>query len=296
LSQVPEITMPVIIINGGAGRLKNIQAHRRGIKNALKKGWSILNNRGTALDTVSEIAKSMEDSAIFNCGAGSTLTLEGRVELDASIMTDDGRFGAVAAIEQVKNPILVARKVMEDTDHLLLAGRGAIKFARMKGFKRYSRILPIQKDRLERFRRRGNSVYFPKLNNYMKLGTIGVVALDKYNRIAVANSTGGILGKLPGRVGDTPILGAGVYATKIGGVAATGHGEWIMRLFLSKYVTEQMDKYPAQKAVDLGLTLAKEKNALCGIIGLDRKGDVGFGFTTKSMSWGYIKNGETAIF
>jgi beta-aspartyl-peptidase (threonine type) len=289
--------MPVIIINGGAGRIKNSQAHRRGIKKALQIGWAILNQGGKALDAVCEAVKYMEDSAIFNCGLGSTLTLDGRVELDASVMTSNGNFGAVAAIEQVKNPILVARQVMENTDHLLLVGKGAQSFARKMGFKKYEKILNIQKKRLERFKRRGNSVYFPKLNNYLKLGTVGAVALDKNNQIAVANSTGGILGKMPGRVGDTPIFGAGVYATENGGATVTGHGEEIIRLFLSKYVIDLMDKLPAHKAVNTAVDTAKEKSALCGIIGLDRKGNVGYGFTTKSMSWGYIdKSGALRLF
>lgn len=289
--------MPVIIINGGAGRIKNSQAHRHGIKKALQIGWSILSQGGNALDSVCEAVKYMEDSAIFNCGSGSTLTLDGKVEMDASIMTGTGGFGAVGAIKQVKNPILVARQVMEKTDHLLLVGKGAQSFARRMGFQRYEKILPVQKQRLLRFKKRGNSAYFPKLNKYLKLGTVGAVALDNNHQIAVANSTGGILGKIPGRVGDTPILGAGVYATKNGGVTATGHGEEIMRLFLSKYTTDLMNKYPAQKAVNAAIVMAKDQNVLCGIIGLDRKGNVGYGFTTKSMSWGYIdKTGGMILF
>ncbi len=289
--------MPAIIINGGAGRIKNAQAHRRGIKKALQIGWAIISQGGKSLDAVCEAVKYMEDSAIFNCGSGSTLTLDGKVELDASIMTGNGDFGAVGAIEYVKNPILIARLVMEKTDHLLLVGQGAVKFARKMGFRKYQKILDIQKQRLIKFRKRGTSVYFPKLNNYLKLGTVGAVALDKYGQIAVANSTGGILGKMPGRLGDTPILGAGVYATENSGVTATGHGEKIMRLFLAKYTTELMGKYPAQKAVNYAVRQAQNTNVLCGIIGLDRKGNVGYGFTTKSMSWGYInKYGKITLF
>ncbi|MBS4015322.1 MAG: isoaspartyl peptidase/L-asparaginase [Candidatus Latescibacteria bacterium] len=289
--------MPVIIIHGGAGRIKNAAAHRRGIKKALQIGWAILNQGGKALDAVCEAVKYMEDSTIFNCGSGATLTLDGTVELDASVMIGQGEYGAVGAIKQVKNPILVARQVMEKTDHLLLVGPGAQKFSRRRGFKKYEKILEVQKRRLARFKKRGNSAYFPKLNNYLKLGTVGAVALDNDNQIAVANSTGGILGKMPGRVGDTPIFGAGVYATKNSGVAATGHGEEIIRLFLAKYVADLTDGLPAQKAVSKGIAMAKEKNVLCGVIGLDRKGNVGYGFTTKSMSWGYIgKAGEMRLF
>lgn len=239
----------------------------------------------------------MEDSAIFNCGSGSTLTLDGKVEMDASIMTSNGEFGAVGAIEQVKNPILVARQVMEKTDHLILVGKGAQQFARKMGFTKHEKILDIQKRRLERFKLRGNSVYFPKLNYYLKLGTVGAVALDNNHQIAAANSTGGILGKMSGRLGDTPIFGAGIYAVKNGGVAATGHGEAIMRLFWAKYVCELMSRLNARSAIKQGIKLARENNALCGIIALDHKANVSYDFTTQSMSWGYIsKSGVMKLF
>lgn len=289
--------MPVIIVNGGAGKIKNTQAHRRGIKKALAIGWTILINGGSALDAVCEAVRYMEDSAIFNCGSGSCLTLDGKVEMDASVMCGDGKFGAVGAIEGVKNPILVARKVMEETDHLLLVGNGARQFAFKIGFPKYQHISEMQKRRLAKLLKKKQSPYFPKLDKYIKLGTVGAVALDKDNALAVANSTGGILGKLSGRIGDTPIFGAGVFASLSGAVAATGHGEAIVRLCLSKYVVELMSKTKAQDAIKQGIKLATQYKVLCGLIGLDCHGNIGYGYTTQTMSWGYIdRNGKMRIF
>jgi beta-aspartyl-peptidase (threonine type) len=224
------------------------------------------------------------------------LTIDGKTEMDASVMTEDGNFGAVGAIRQVKNPILVARKVMEQTDHMLLVGEGATKFARLMGFEKYQKITQRSKDRLAKLKKEGKSVYFPKLKKYMKLGTVGAIALDNKKRIAVATSTGGINGRLSGRVGDSAILGAGTYADYNGGATATGHGEMIMKLFLSKMVVDLMKKYSTQHAIDIALKQERTQKALCGLIALDKKGNVGIGFTTKSMSWGYIKDGKANIF
>ncbi|MCS7258509.1 MAG: isoaspartyl peptidase/L-asparaginase family protein [candidate division WOR-3 bacterium] len=288
--------MPVIVVHGGAGKLKNIKEHQIGIRKALEIGWAVLKENGNALNAVLESVQYMENSGIFNCGRGAVLTLDGKVELDASVMTDDGKFGAVGAVRGVKNPVLLAYKVMEETDHLLLVGPGARDFAYKFGFKRYYKINPHQKKRWEQLIKNGVSQYFPKLKMHLKFGTVGAVALDSASRIAVANSTGGIIGKLSGRIGDTPIIGAGIYANFYGGVCATGHGEGIMRLFLSKYVADLMVKFTAQTAIKRGINLAKKNNVLCGIIGIDRKGNIGIGYNTESMSWGYIKNGNLKIF
>lgn len=288
--------MPVLIIDGGAGKLLYEQEHRQGIYDALAVGWQILNNKGKALDAVCETIVNMENNPTFNCGTGSVLTIDGKVEMDASIMTDDGNFGAVGAIRQVKNPILVARKVMEQSDHLLMVGDGATKFARMMGFKRYEKITERSKERLAKLKKEGKSIYFPKLGRYLKLGTVGAIALDDNKRIAVGTSTGGINGRLSGRIGDSAIIGCGVYANKFGAASATGHGEMIMKMFLSKLVVDLIQKYPAQKAVDIALHQARKNKTLCGVIAVDRKGNVGYGYTSQSMSWGYIKNGNIIVF
>ncbi|MEO0091177.1 MAG: isoaspartyl peptidase/L-asparaginase family protein [candidate division WOR-3 bacterium] len=288
--------MPVLIVHGGAGMKLDTQAHRQGISIVLQKGWQYLTKNKSALDVVTAVIQLMEDNPTFNCGTGSSLTIDGKIEMDAGIMTDKGDFGAVGAISRVKNPILVARKVMEETDHLLLVGNGARKFARFYGFKDYQKITPLQRKRLQDLKSKGKSLYFRKIQQYLKLGTVGAIAIDNKKEIAVATSTGGILGKLSGRIGDSPIIGAGLYATKIGGAAATGHGEGIMRLFLSKVVVDLMKKYSAPQAVDIAIKLANKQGVLCGVIALDQKERVGYGYTTKSMSWGYVKDGEFKVF
>lgn len=288
--------MPVLIIDGGAGALLYEDEHRKGIYDALQVGWQVLAKGGKALDAVITAITNMENNPSFNCGTGSVLTIDGKVEMDASIMTGDGHLGAVGAIRQVKNPILVARKVMEQTDHLLLVGDGATKFARLMGFEKYEKITQRSKERLAKLKKEGRSIYFPKLKKYMKLGTVGAIALDNKKRIAVATSTGGINGRLSGRVGDSAIIGAGTYADKNGGASATGHGEMIMKLFLSKLVVDLMKKYSAQRSVDIALKQVREQKALCGLIALDKKGNIGIGYTSKSMSWGYIKDGKVNIF
>ncbi len=288
--------MSVIIIDGGAGALLYEDEHRKGIYQALQVGWRVLAKRGSALNAVISAITNMEDNPSFNCGTGSVLTIDGKIEMDASIMTSDGHFGAVGAIRYVKNPILVAQKVMEETDHLLMVGDGATRFARLMGFKKYLKITQRSKDRLAKLKKLGISDYFPKLKKYMKLGTVGAIALDNKNRLAVATSTGGINGRLSGRVGDTAILGAGNYANSNGGATATGHGELIIKMFLSKLVVDLMKKYSAQRSIDIALRAVRQTKGLCGIIGLDKKGNVGLGFTTKSMSWGVVRDGKIKIF
>jgi len=216
--------------------------------------------------------------------------------MDASLMTMDGHFGAVGAIKKVKNPILVARKVMEETDHFLLVGEGAVKFARHFGFEEYNPITERAQKKLLELKQKGESSYFPKLKKYLEFGTVGAVALDKYQTLAVANSSGGIRGKLPGRVGDSAILGAGIYATIFGAATATGHGEGIMKLLLSKIAVDWMKTNDAQTAIDIALKEAKKANCLCGIIGIDIKGNIGLGKTTDYMAWASIKDGAFLSF
>lgn len=238
----------------------------------------------------------MEDNPTFNAGTGSVLTIDGNCEMDASVMTHLGEFGAVGCIKDVKNPIYVARKVMEETDHLLLVGSGAEKFARRMGFEKYNPITETQKERLLKLKANPESEYFPKLKKYLDLGTVGAVAFDNKNRIAVANSTGGIRGKLPGRVGDSAILGAGAYASLLGGAVATGHGEMIMKLLLSKMTVDSMKLYEAQIAIDIMIKEARKNNCTCGIIGIDAKGNLGFGKTAEVLAWAYVRDGALISF
>jgi len=290
-----------IIVNGGAGSAKALTPEeqkiaRIGVRKAAEAGYLVLNKSGKALDAVVEAVLVMEDDPIFNAGTGSALTINGEVEMDASLMTMQGHFGAVGAIKDVKNPILVARKVMEETDHLLLVGEGAIKFARYMKFEKYDPLTKRQQEKLAQFKEKGESPYFPNLKKYLRYGTVGAVAFDRHQQVAVANSSGGIRGKLPGRVGDSALLGAGVYASVLGAVTATGHGEGITKLFLSKITVDMMKVHDAQNAIELALKEAKKVSCKCGIIGIDNKGNIGFGKTTEYMAWAYLRDNALVSF
>lgn len=293
--------MLTIIIHGGAGSSKVLTSEeqklaRIGVRKAAEAGYLVLGKGGKALDAVVQAVRVMEDDPIFNAGTGSALTINGEVEMDASLMTMRGHFGAVGAIKEVKNPILVARKVMEETDHLLLVGEGAVKFARYMKFEKYNPITKRQQNKLAQLKEKGKSQYFPNLKKYLKYGTVGAVAFDRFQQVAVANSSGGIRGKLPGRVGDSALLGAGVYASELGAVTATGHGECITKLFLSKITVDMMKIHSAQTAIELALKEPKKIGCACGVIGIDNRGNIGFGKTTEYMAWAYLRDNALVSF
>src|SRR5688572_12170102 len=201
---------PAIIVHGGAGPIKDesLPARLEGCKAAALAGWKILEEGGASLDAAEAAVVVLEDNPLFNAGTGSTLNGLGKVEMDAGIM--DGaslRVGAVAAIEGIKNPIKLARRVLEDGRHVILAAEGALMFARGIGFLECSSESLI----VGHERKRGNE----------KHGTVGCVVLDCTGSIAVATSTGGVFNKLPGRIGDSPLPGCGTYADDRGGVSCT---------------------------------------------------------------------------
>lgn len=287
--------METIVVQGGAGKIKNKKAYKKGVKEALRIGYEVLKREG-ALEAVTRAVVAMEDNPTFNCGTGSSLTIDGKVEMDASVMMDDGSFGAVGCIEDVKNPILVARKVMEETDHLLLAGEGALRFARFMGFEPYNPITERRKKLLEEMKGEEKHHYLPKFKRFIRdFGTVGAVALDREGRIAAATSSGGLIGKLPGRVGDSAIIGAGTYASTYGGASATGHGECIIRLFIAKRAIEIMKDRKAEEAIKVVINEATKYGCKCGLVGIDCSGNIGFGFNTQSMAFGYVKDGRIYI-
>jgi beta-aspartyl-peptidase (threonine type) len=287
--------MPQLIVHGGAGHgITDAEHVRLGIALALQEGMRRLREQGP-LEAVIQIVQWMEDNPIFNCGTGASLNLSGEAEMDASVMTGDSRFGAVAALQRVRNPILVARKVMEETDHLLLVGDGALRFARFWGFADWDSVTPERRKALEELKEKGSS-YFPHLDQHFKesYSTVGAVARDDEGKLAVATSTGGIAGKLPGRVGDSAICGAGTYACSWGAVSATGHGEEIMRHMLAFRTVQSMKFLVASIAIQQSL---KEKpSCRCGLIGIDWRGNVGLGYSTKEMAWGYFDDEKMVLF
>lgn len=303
----------VIIVQGGAGKIENINKRKAPLIKACKEGYEILKNGGSAIDAVVRAVVELEDNPLFNAGTGATLNIEGEVELDASIMSSDLSAGAVACIKGVKNPILVAKKVMEETDHIMLVGEGATRFARLMGFTEFNPITQQRKTQLKKamaeLEQGAVPTYLPKIKKFIQeFGTVGACALDKNGKLASATSTGGMFMHLPGRVGDSPIIGAGTYANEFGAVSATGHGEWIMKLCLAKITCSAMEwssplvwsssqeSRTAQEAINLALEEADKHKCRCGLIGVDKHGNVGVGFNTPQMLWAYTEDGEIKHF
>ena len=265
---------PAIIVHGGAGRIREEELPERldGCKEAARMGWKILQEGGSSLDAAEAAVVVLEDNPLFNAGTGSTLNSLGKIEMDAAIMEGDAlRAGAVAAVQGVKNPIMLARRVMEDGRHVLLAGEGALLLARQIGFPECSPEALI----VEHERKRWEE----------KHGTVGCVAVDANGKIAGATSTGGIFNKLPGRVGDSPLLGCGTYADDCGGVSCTGHGEAIIRVVMAKtalaFLKTGLDpQSAANQAVSF---LAEKTQSTAGLIIVDRQGRIGYARNTERM-------------
>ncbi len=248
---------------------------------------AILERGGRAIDAVTEAVIVLEDDPRTNAGTGSRMRVDGRIQMDAAIMTDDLEFGAVAGIEDVRNPILVARRVM-DTPHILLVGRDATRFARKAGVKFYDPATPAArlrwKESVRDIKTGELPPYAKKWKDYAGLvGTVGAVARDADGRFCAASSTGGTSYMMAGRVGDTPLPGGGIYCGPAGAVSATGVGEEIARRVLSKHVYDRMaGGEGTQDACDEGLKLFK-KAIPVGIIavGADGVGEA----CNRDMAW-----------
>jgi L-asparaginase / beta-aspartyl-peptidase len=269
---------PAIIVHGGAGAIRDDSLARRleGCRAAALAGWKILKRRGSALNAAEAAVVVLEDDPLFNAGTGSTLNSLGKVEMDAAVMEGHTlRAGGVAAVQGIKNPIKLARRVMEDGRHVLLAGGGALLFAREIGF---PEVLP------------GTLVVDAERKRWEeKHGTVGCVALDGRGKIAVATSTGGIFDKLPGRIGDSPLLGCGTYANRHGGVSCTGSGEAIMRIVMAKTAAGFLEDEKAPKAAKMALAaLAEMTGKTGGLIIIDRWGNVGHARNTSHMPVCYV--------
>jgi len=279
---------PVIIVHGGAGKVSEELAKRglEGCIKALDSAWKILSSGGSALDAVEEAVRIMEDFPWLNAGLGSNLNMEGFVEMDAFIM--DGstlRAGAVAAVRRIKNPVKLARLVMEKTKHILLVGEGAEKFATSMGIELIDPKSLITEYQLNRWKREKEKIKANSLGD-----TVGAVALDIRGNLAVAVSTGGIFMKLPGRVGDTPLIGAGGYAdNEYGAASATGLGEAAMRVLLSKTVVDLIaNGFDAQSAAKEAIRILERRTGgWCGVIVVDKEGNIGIYHNTPIMRFAY---------
>ena len=289
-----------LVIHGGARTItrENMSTEKEAeyiskLTAALKTGYAILENGGSGLDAVEATIKVMEDSPLFNAGKGAVFTGAGTNELDASIM--DGatlQGGAVAGVKTVKNPISAARKVMEKTWHVLLAGEGADAFAKEQG-------LDIVDNSYFHTEHRFKSLIKAKEKEMEKHGTVGCVALDKKGNLAAGTSTGGLTNKRWGRVGDSPIIGAGTYASnETCAVSATGQGEYFIRGSVAFDIAAQMDyeKKSVQTAAQAVIDKLTERGGTGGVIVMDSKGNIAMPFNTEGMYRGfYLNDGELTV-
>lgn len=273
-----------LVIHGGAGtilpqNLKNAEDYHKALDSALNIGYFVLKSGGTSLDAVEKVIRYLEDNPLFNAGKGAVMSDDGQVELDASMM--DGKTllaGAVAGVRDIKNPITAARRVMEKTSHIMLAGDGASAFAKQEGLE----IVPNEYFMVKSMKER-----YEKMKTEDKHGTVGCVALDTYGNLAAGTSTGGMMMKKYGRIGDSPIIGAGTYANnKTCAVSCTGHGEYFIRNAVAFHVNalmlyKKMDLKSALKfIVDSVLT---PQGGTGGLIAVDNKGNTCWYFNTKGM-------------
>ena len=280
-----------IIVHGGAWKIpKGLEKPcLEGVEEAAKVAMNRLLDDNSALDAVEVAVKCMEDNPAFDAGVGSVLNAEGEIELDAAIM--DGKTlnaGAVAAVRDIRNPISLARRVMESSNHVFLVGEGANKFAALQGFEKFDGL--VVKRELERWKKLREK-YSGTMKFSDKNGTVGAVAMDSHGNIAAATSTGGIPFKLPGRVGDSCLIGCGLYAdNRVGGVSATGYGESIIKIVISKVVCELLGKgLTAQKAAEEGVKMLERKiKGRGGVIVLDKKGSIGISYNTPKMARAYM--------
>ena len=313
-----------LVIHGGAGTIlkKNMtpereQAYKEILQESLLIGYAILKDGGSSIDAVEAAVKVMEDSPIFNAGKGAVFTHDGKNEMDASIM--DGKTlnaGAVSSVTCIKNPIQLARTVMEKSPHVMLTGDGAEQFAKENGFEfvdssyfhtdfRWNQLEKVRESDLSQLDHsenigEDNSIY-EEIQNEKKFGTVGAVALDKHGNLAAATSTGGMTNKQFGRVGDSPIIGSGTYANNnTCAVSCTGHGEYFMRGVVAYDISALMeynDKPIEAAANEVIMKKQVELGGEGGIIAVDKDGNIALTFNSAGMYRGFVKaDGNTQVY
>lgn len=284
---------PSLIVHGGAWDIPEdaTEACEAGCLRALRSGYAILSNGGHALDAVEAAITVLEDDPIFDAGYGSHLNLDGDVECDAIVMDAATlRAGAVAGLRRIKNPIQAARAVLEKCPHMMLISRGAEQFAVDHGIPwcdPRDLISPAEREAWERCRKDSHNAEHHRGHEQ---GTVGAVAMDEQGRLFAATSTGGTCCKLPGRVGDSPLIGSGCYAdSEAGAVSSTGFGEAIMKVVLAKTACDflrQPGLNPTQAAQAAVEILARRGKGSGGVILLDKSGNPGFAYNTPHMAYG----------
>ncbi|XP_005181206.1 probable isoaspartyl peptidase/L-asparaginase GA20639 [Musca domestica] len=304
--------VPTLLVHGGAGDVSDdsIPYKNAGVKLAARIGYEALKKTGNVVEAVQQAVQAMEENDQFNAGYGGVLTWEGNVEMDAAIMegaTLDA--GCVSLIRDILHPIALARSVMEKTRHKYLAGDGAMAFAIEDGFEilpEGSLVTERAKKALEDYKNSLNKTNSacddeeeqPEIGDkvFGSPGTVGAVAIDAYGNVAAATSTGGITGKMPGRIGDSPILGGGTYADNAAGcISATGNGETIMRYNVASRILSLIEHFglTAQEATAAVLEqMTVRFNQTAGVISIDPNGNLGIYFTSRRMSWAYQRGDE----
>jgi beta-aspartyl-peptidase (threonine type) len=275
-----------LIVHGGAGDLagERLDEQIAGCHGAAESAKRILEQGGSALDAVQAAVLVLEDDPRFNAASGGALTCDGTLELDAAIMEGSGlRAGAVCGLPPFKNPIAIARAALEDGKHVLYCAAGAAAFARQHGFEPADPSSMITDEARAQL-----AAQLAQLGGAWPSGTVGAVARDKHGHLAAATSTGGITGKRSGRVGDSPLLGAGTYADDtLGAASATGRGEGIMRIGLCSRIMHALgaSQQPGHAGFDALQLMKQRTSALGGVIVVDRDGRIGWARSTHSMAY-----------
>jgi L-asparaginase / beta-aspartyl-peptidase len=288
--------LPVMVVHGGAWAIPDnvVEDHLKGVRQALSEGWRVLEGGGSALDAVEAAIISMEDDEAFDAGRGSFLTRDGRVQMDALMMDGNTlRAGGVGCVEHIRNPIKVARMVLDESPHVYFVGEGAERFAQEHGMELCANEALIIEREVERLReaQEKEKAGQPDLTfagPESSHDTVGAVALDAAGNIAAGTSTGGTLNKAPGRVGDSSLIGCGCYADNLSGAAScTGWGEPIMKLVLAKWAADRVRSGCAPDAVaaDAMSYLERRLKGHGGIILLDQRGRFGIAHNTPRMAW-----------
>jgi beta-aspartyl-peptidase (threonine type) len=306
---------PALIVHGGAWDIPDeaVEACKSGCHRALAAGWSILHRGGSALDAVEAAIMVLEDDAVFDAGYGSHLNFDGRVECDAIVMNGATlRAGAAATLQRIKNPIQLARKILEHCPHMMLVAEGAERFAKAQGIQLCKPEELVSEAEWAAWQKCKEDTHAAEHHRGHEQGTVGAVVIDANGSLFAATSTGGTCCKLPGRVGDSPLIGCGCYAdSQAGGVSCTGYGEAIMKVVLAKTAVDLLRQRaicvdsPAASSSDTSTAdlaareavhlFAKRTHATGGLILLDRHGNPGFAFNTPRMAYGYVAPDATFI-
>lgn len=293
-------------MHGGAWAIPDdmVDAHLRGVRNAVAAGWEAMQKGGSCLDAVEEAVVVLEDDETFDAGRGSFLNRDGKVQLDAFIMEGSTlRGGGVGCVERIRNPIRAARKILSESPHVYFVGEGAERFAEEHGLPlcdNVELVIPREVERLRAFQahaaEHAPDLFAPAISH----DTVGAIALDAQGNIAAATSTGGTLNKAPGRLGDSSLIGCGCYADNESAAASlTGWGEPIMKLVLAKWAADRVlagnaPEWVSEEAINY---LKSRVNGHGGIILLDSRGRIGISHNTPRMAWAYknAKREESGI-